>query len=250
MWYMGFAIFWLLAFIEYKAQFIVMVSASSYYFDSNASKEGDADVGLAFKLTYCNHLGSIAVGSFIIGAIRFVKVVFIYAARQAAKADGEGGNGASKALFKCGMCYINCLEKVTDYINEAAFAYMAVSGESFFKSAWNGFLPNLKHIMKFSFANLIANVFIFIGKVGLVIGNVFSCMFIMNSITGSANEVNSTFGPYVVVGVFTYFTASIFLGLFDTAVMAMMTSLAIDMDMNGSPKYGPPTFHEACKKIE
>lgn len=82
--YMIFALCWLLAFIEYKTQFIVMVSASSYYFDSNKDKEGDASVGLGFKLAYMNHLGSLAIGSFIIGAIRFVKIVFIYAARKAA----------------------------------------------------------------------------------------------------------------------------------------------------------------------
>jgi len=130
------------------------------------------------------------------------------------------------------MCYLNCLEKITDYINESAYAYMAVSGENFCMSAWNGFLLNIKHIMKFSFANLIAAVFIFLGKVGLTVGNVFSMIFIMTTITQTKDQVSSLFGPCIVVGVFTYFTASIFLGLFDTAVLALMTALAIDMDMN------------------
>lgn len=112
---------------------------------------------------------------------------------------------------------------------------MAVSGESFLKSAWNGFLLNVKHIMKFSFANMIANAFIFLGKVGLTTGNVFSLIFIMNTITKDSEEISSVIGPCLVVGVFTYFTASVFLGLFDTAVLTMMTSLAIDMDMNGNP---------------
>ena len=72
----------------------------------------------------------------------------------------------------------------------------------------------------------------------------------MRSITGDTKEVSSLLGPILVVALWTYFTASVFLGLFDTAVMAMMTSLAIDMDCNGSPQYGPPTFHENVKKIE
>lgn len=147
--------------------------------------------------------------------------------------------------LKCGMCYIECLEKVTDYINESAYAYMAVSGENFVKSAWNGFLLNVKHIMKFSFANLIARVFIFLGKVGITVGNVFSLLFIMKTIVKV--ETSSIFGPCIVVGLFTYFTATVFLGLFDTAVLSMMTSLAIDMDMNGTPKFGPPTFHDSVK---
>lgn len=148
------------------------------------------------------------------------------------------------------MCYINCLEKVTDYLNEAAYAYMAVAGESFISSAWNGFLLNIKHLLRFSFANTIAKVFMFIGKVGITAGNVFTLLFIMKTITGDTEEVSSTFGPCLVVGCWTYFTASVFLGLFDTAVMAMMTSLAIDMDCHGgSPQRGPPTFHDSVKKI-
>ena len=64
-------------------------------------------------------------------------------------------------------------------------------------------------------------------------------------------EVSSLLAPMVLVGVITFMTASIFLGLFDTAVMALMTCLAIDMDMNdGHPLFGPPTFHDSMGKIE
>jgi hypothetical protein len=48
-----------------------------------------------------------------------------------------------------------------------------------------------------------------------------------------------------VVAIISFLTASIFLGLFDTAVMSMMTCLAIDMDNhNGTPVKGPKTFHD------
>jgi len=135
-------------------------------------------------------------------------------------------------MLKCAECYIACFERLCDYLNGQAFAYMAVSGDNFTTSAWNGFLLHIKHMMKFSFANLIASIFIFIGKLGLTIGNVFSMICIMEFVTKSYFEVKSVFGPCLVVGGFSYITASIFLGLFDEVVTAMMTSLAIDMDMN------------------
>jgi len=80
LWYMVFGLIWLLAFIEYKTQFIVQVSAASYYFDSNAGKDGSASVGLGFKFAYFNHMGSLAIGAFIIGLLRLAKIVFVYAA--------------------------------------------------------------------------------------------------------------------------------------------------------------------------
>jgi hypothetical protein len=152
---------------------------------------------------------------------------------------------------KCALCYLDLLEKLTDYINEAAYAYMAVSGEGFCTSAWHAFLLQIKHLMKFQFANLIANVFIFLGKVGLTVGNIFSLLFIMKTITKDSEEVSSVIGPCIVVGLFTYCAASVFLGLFDTAVMAMLTSLAIDMDLNDDAlQFGPPAFHGAVAKID
>jgi len=40
--------------------------------------------------------------------------------------------------------------------------------------------------------------------------------------------------------------SSLFLGIFENAVLALMTCLAVDMDLNGdgTTKWGPPTFHE------
>ena len=152
-------------------------------------------------------------------------------------------------IVACGACILKCIEKICDYLNSAAFCYMAVTGDSFCTSAWNGFLLNVKHTLKFSFANFIAKVFMLLGKIAIVVGNCFSLYFIMSVITKDTSEVSSLTGPMVAVGLVTFLTASIFLGLFDTAVMAMMTCLAVDMDLHGGDThYGPPTFHDGLKK--
>jgi len=251
---MVFGLFWIVAFIQYKTKFIVQVSAASYYYDSKPDEtgkiiEGSASVCLGFKFAYLNHIGSLAIGAFIIGVLRLAKIIFVYAARRAEQVTGE--NGAAKALAKCGACYISCLEKVCDYMNESAYAYMAVAGGSYFGCAWDGFLLNIKHMLGFSFSNFLAKCLIFVGKIGITVGNVFSLLFIMGSITGDMKEVSSVWGPCVVVALWTYFTASVFLGLFDTAVMAMMTSRCIDIDVhNGTAKFGPPTFHASADNIK
>ena len=153
-------------------------------------------------------------------------------------------------LVKVGSCILACIEKICDYINDSAFAYMAVSGDSFCTSAWNGFLLNLKHMMKFTFANLIAKIFILLGKVAITAGNMFSLYKVMQY-RNDTEEVSSLLAPMVLIGAVTFMTASIFLGLFDTTVMALMTCLAIDMDLNGdTPQYGPKTFHDKAENIK
>jgi len=242
--FMLFGIFWICAFIRAKSSFILMVSASTYYFDHTEAKRegGVADVGYAFRIAYFNHAGSLAFGSCIIAIIQFIRIIFVTLAEQAQKASGD--NAAVKIIVSCANCCLKSLEKICDYINKGAYAYMAVSGDSFCKSAWNGFLLNMKHCLEFGFANFLASAFIFLGKVGLVVLNCFSCYMIMKHITKDIEEISSPAGPLAVVGVVTYISASIFLGIFDETVMALMTCLAIDTDLNIHPKFGPSTFHD------
>jgi hypothetical protein len=230
-----------------------MHSAVQYYFSykvnerHNLEHVGDVHVGESFRCAFLKHPGSIAVGAFIIALIRFVRIVFVFVCKQIEKQSGE--NPVVKLVLKCANCYLWCLEKICDYINESAFAYMAVSGDGFCTSAWNGFLLNLKHLVKFTFANTIAKMFVALGKVAIVLSNMYLTYNVMDY-TGSIDQVSSVLGPLVVVGIVTFGAASIFLSLLDEAVMGMMTSLAIDMDMNdGYHRYGPATFHEALGKV-
>jgi len=86
--YMFFGILWITAFFEYCSTFVIMVSASTYYFNSDKDNEGSAEVGVGFKYAAL-HSGSIAIGAFIIAVIRFIRIVFMYLARKAEQQSGE-----------------------------------------------------------------------------------------------------------------------------------------------------------------
>mgnify|MGYP000061147250 CR=1 FL=1 len=125
---------------------------------------------------------------------------------------------------------------------------MAVSGDGFCTSAWSGFLLNMKHALEFAWAHTLAILFIFTGKLSLVFCNCgflyITMAYITHDLTG-VNAVTSIWGPIVLVGFITFIAASVFLGLFNNTVIAMMTCLCVDVDLNSEPKYGPPTFHDA-----
>jgi hypothetical protein len=228
-WFMVFGLLWICAWLKYTNQFIVIMSACTYYFNSTPQHEGEAEVGIGFKYAYKYHLGSIAMGAFILALVQLIRIIFLYIAKQAEKASGD--NKAVKLIVACGACVLKCIEKICDYINVAGYCYMAVSGDAFCSSAWSAFLLNVKHMAKFGFANMIAKVFIFLGKAALTVGNCFSLIFIMKNFTDDIDEVSSVFGPVLAVAVVSYITASMILGMFDTAVMALMTCLAIDIDL-------------------
>jgi len=49
-------------------------------------------------------------------------------------------------------CCLSCIGSVVEAMNDLAFANMAISGDPFCKSAWNGFMINLRHLGKFYLA--------------------------------------------------------------------------------------------------
>lgn len=71
-----FGMLWMIAFTNAKTAFVTMVSATTYYFDSNKDKEGDASVLTGIRFTYFYHIGSLAFGSFIIAVIQFIQIMF------------------------------------------------------------------------------------------------------------------------------------------------------------------------------
>lgn len=99
--------------------------------------------------------------------------------------------------------------------------------------------------MKFAMANFLATMFIFIGKIAITVLNVFSCYMIMKYVTEDLDQISSPLVPLAVIGIISYISGSIFLGMFDEVVLALMCSLSIDIDLNGDPKFGPPTFHDS-----
>jgi len=238
---------WLIFFIQDKTGFICMVSASSYYFSSTQEKEGSASIYTGFHFAYTKHPGSIAMGSLI---HTFVAVLRMIVEGIADAADKDGDNAAIKLFTCCIKCFVRCFENMVEYINKTAYAYMAVSGDSYCRSAWNGFLLNLKHHASFSFATTFAHIFVFMGKIFITCLNCATYYLLVMYGFKTYDRVSSLAGPLVIVALFSLVMAHIFLCLFDEAVIATMHCLAIDMDLNeGKPQFGPPTFHQKIDKI-
>lgn len=139
---MWFGLIWSLIVIDYTKNYIVLFSASTYYFNSPKSEkddnghlildndgdpkpvepeqDGEAEVMLGVKFAHRNHLGSICFGALIIAIIKVIRFIFVYLAKKALKASGAEDSAWGK-IVKCliciGDCILRCLEKICDYIN-------------------------------------------------------------------------------------------------------------------------------------
>lgn len=201
---MFFGLIWIVCFITAKTNFVTMMSVCTYYFSIKVDgdkKDPEAEVGLSLKYSFLYHVGSLACGSFILALIIFARI-WAYIIEKSANAIGDK---KVECLMKCIQCCLTCLEKTIEYLNSAAYSYMAVSGNNFFSSAWNGFLLNLKHGLVFAWANFLAKLFIILGKIGITVLNVYTCYLFMK-VRGDLTEAGmNPKVPLAFVAFFTYF---------------------------------------------
>jgi hypothetical protein len=242
---MVFGVVWIVSFIREKTKFIYMISAAQFYFSSNAETTGSASVVAGMAISNFKHAGSIALGSLLHTIVFMLRVIVDAVVNASERKSGENG---IVVLIGCLLkCCVGCLESLIEYLNTTAYAFMAISGDPYCKSAWNGFLLNLKHLIKFYFADTLASMFVFIGILSIVGLNGGSCYLIMKYGTKNADQLSSVWVPMIFVIIVTFIIAELFLGFFHQAVRATLMCLAVDIELNGEVKFGTPSFHE---KIE
>ena len=114
-------------------------------------------------------MGTVAIGSFLVAIVRFIKWTLIVIAHQLEKASGD--NSCVKCVIGCAMCIISCFEAITEYITEQAFCYIAVTGDNFCHGAYCALILNIKHLGEFWWTHTLAKFFMFLGKVSVIAGN-------------------------------------------------------------------------------
>lgn len=157
------------------------------------------------KYAYFKHAGSLAFGSLVHTIITMIKWLVDFASDQVQRASD--GNVAMKVILCCAKCLVRCFESIIEYLNKIAYAYMAVSGDSYCESAWNGFLLHLKHCAKFTFATFLASMFILLGKIFIVVFNCGTLFLIMKYGTKTIDQLSSMWGPIVIIAISTFVTA-------------------------------------------
>lgn len=166
LYYQYFALVWVTLFLNESNIFALMCSVSTFYFDSNSESTGEAQVMTSLKWTHMQHTGSIAMGS---GIHTIIRLVFESLNKSADNLQESGG--AAACLAVCLKCCFRCVEDILEYLNKVAYAYMAITGDKYCTSAWNGFLLNLKHCSQFYIAQYLAGGFIFFGTFMIILLN-------------------------------------------------------------------------------
>ena len=245
LWIMIFGFFWLMAFILSMNEFVIIVSAASWYFSDKTIPDddgipGDSEVWKGFAWIFQYHFGSLALGSLLIAIVWIIRAIFEYVAEKVQ--DAAGDNGFTRALLCCVRCCLDCFDRFMRYITRNAYIYMAISSESFCSSALNAFILILKNSAKFAFVEGFSDVFMFLAKV---------CISVFTTATGvlcmslflSETPVSSPIVPALIMLLIAFIVAGIFVSIFDTGANTILQCYLIDMDVSKSQGLGAGKKH-------
>jgi len=151
---------------------MIAATVCQWYFSGQGEEMADSpyttSVWRSFKWGIFYHCGSIAFGSFIIALVTFIRILFEYIIYQYEQV-GNKENPVYKC-FKCAIRYMLwCLDKYVKCISKNAFIQIALSSENFCSAAWTAFWLIIRHVGRFSSAQLIGWIMMMLGK-GTIMG--------------------------------------------------------------------------------
>ena len=228
--FMIFGFLWIVAFIMAVNEFVIIVTAITWYYSDKDKPDddgipGDSDVSVGMKWSIRYHPGTLAAGSLIVAIVWIIRIIFEYIAKKMEGATG--GNGCTKCLVSCMRCCLACFDRFIRYINRNAYIYCALSGESFCSSAINSFILILKNAAKFGFVDGIAGCFMFIAKFFISIITTLVSFFLMKAMV----EVTSPYAPLLVIFLFAYMISTIFIEIFDTGSNTILQCYLLDREV-------------------
>ena len=250
-WLMIFGFLWLVMFLIACNEFVVIVSAITWYYSDKTVPDddgipGDSDVRVGFAWTYRYHMGSLAFGSLLVTIVWIIRIIFEYIGEK--MHDSVANNGCTKCLFGCIHCCLDCFDRFMRYLTRNAYIYMALSGEGFCSSALNAFILILKNAAKFSFVEGIADMFIFLAKVFIAVCTTLLGWVLMDAMT----DVNSPFFPLFVTFLLSYLIASVFMAVFDVSANTILQCYLLDKEIQAQsglpdPDHIPETMNKFFK---
>ncbi len=185
-------------------------------------------IGVKWILRY--HLGSIALGSAIIAIVQMIRIIFEYYRTKIQKASKN--NPVVKALLCITGYLLWYLEKVVKFITKNAYIQIALTSKNFCMAAVNAFCLVIKNAARFGVVNSIGCIFMFIGKLFIIVTTCITCYLLIDNVaTFSDNVSGFPVGILVVVAIICYFVGSLFMSVFSFSSDTILQCFLLDEEI-------------------
>lgn len=125
---------WVVVFLVGCNQATIAGASSAWYFTRRKELLPSFAAGASGLTLFLHHLGSVAVGSFLITLLYVVRIIVLYIDRKM-KEQGLKENAIVKCFCCCLNCCLGCMSRILEFITSNAYIVMSIYGTNFFSSA-------------------------------------------------------------------------------------------------------------------
>ena len=240
-WFHLFSLFYMNEFLKALAQFVYASSACIWYFSHDKGTD-EKPIKTSFKRAFRYHLGSLAFGSLIVAIIRFIMFFMEYIKKKVDKTVGQKTKQGKiyRCIICCCQCCMNCVARTMEFINKHAYVQIALKGENFCKSAWEGFGIIVRNLGRFSTLFLIGGFFNLFGMIFIAASSGMIGYLLITNIDTFADKISSPVLPTFTMVMIGFVIGMVCLSVFGTSSDALMHAFLLDEEINkGQPKNFP-----------
>ena len=220
-------------FLLYYGQFIIVCSASLWYFNQGAeTADHPSPIKTSAYWGIRYHLGSLAFAAVLLSIIYMVKLVLMYIQYQADKLGAKKLDSKVVKFVLClMMCIVDCFERFVKFINKTGLTMVAITGRHFCGSCKDGITLLLRHPLKFGLVGVLGEIFVFLGKVFI------SCITTVVGyivVTRHSYYKDNLYSPMIPCLFFFFIgilVGSIFMAVYGLAADAILLCYLVDKDL-------------------
>jgi len=236
---------WLLIFLRHLQYATIGGAVSQWYL--HHSEMGSFPVLRSLRTVLRYHIGSVALGSALITALKFVRWTFLFLRRRfrsCCKIAPVGRDAGRLTRLCCCLidCCLRCFEKCLQALCRYAYAQIMISGRSFCPSAGEAFKVVSCNIAGAATLRLVSSAFLFTGKLFVCLSCACVGAFIMLTEPAFTEKLYSIVVPVIAIIFVSLLVSLIFFGVYSMATDTIFLCMCMEKDRRkrGLPTARPP----------
>lgn len=230
-WFLILMLFWSSEFILGCQQMTVASSVASWYFTRDRSTLS-CPIGNSVRRITKYHLGSIALGSFLIVLFKIPRIILTYLEYYLRQLKDK--YACINCTLKCCQCCWYCLENFIRYINHNAYTIIAIEGTDYCFSAKVAFKTLATNTLRIVTINTMGDFIIFLGKVTITCSAAGFGTYLMRN----DPSIHYLAVPIIFAATVTYLVAHSMLCVYEMVIDTMFLCFVEDVNKNSNSHEG------------
>ncbi|ETN64441.1 ctl transporter [Anopheles darlingi] len=230
-WYNLLAFLWFAQFVIGCQHMVIAGAVAGWFFTRNKSQLG-SPIGRAYGNLLRYHLGTVALGSFVIALVQFLRMMLKLLMHSVRNPQ----NRVTNCLFDCCQCCLRCFERFLQYLTRNAYILTAMHGDPFCRAGQHAFRLLTSNALRVVAINSVGDFVLVLAKVFVVVATALIGMELIQRKPG----LHHPYVPLILVGIFAYLVAHCFMTVYEMTVDTIFLCFCEDCETNdgiGRPYY-------------